>query len=806
MKNLTLLLITCTAWTLFRCTSPGAHAGSQYYIPVSVEKSTLRVPNTPCEAEVDFDSLLTANDIDGPFNRGSVTVKAEEAISGQLTDMEFRLSDDFKYGNKGKIFWVIKNPAVTQYRIYFQTGGDGQNDSRNYIPAVGLGDEIMFNTPEPHPVITMSANLITDYNGDGIPDVLSINHYTNGYREPEDGIYFRPGIKGGTGKGIAVQGAYLITFIPEGGTPADKRFLFARYNWVCPVDWDHDGLQDLLYVTIWNGGRDNAKPLKKEAPFFSCKTVTFLKNTGMANGQPLLKETAHYPAEVFTKGGYVASVAAADMDGDGWEDLLGVRTDDSGDYRKVFIWFYKNLTTGKGLVPQLQEPVRLKLENGEPVTATNNAFVISFGDVNGDGKADIIGNDLNREVAEVYFFENTGGSPPVFKSRKAIPGLPPDIEGYRWVQYGQEAGLLGKDGGKIFRRISGDGSFSFKYDGNLMEYGGPLRGGSQEKPEWVDWDDDGDMDLLAGESRGKIHLYENTGTSRRPGFKNPVPVKSEGKPIRIYRDGVFGGKHWHGQMGYPSVACTDWDEDGLFDLIVPNETNRVFWFRNTGKKGHPAFGPRRQILPDGFTDSPARLEQTRKLAFDKTVKDHPYPCEPDIPFYWRTRLAIADYTGDRHKDIIAVNGMKSLVLYEKYMKNDHKPALKSGQQLFYTDGTPITDVRFIKLRNVDWDEDGLIDIVATQNLFSNDKRSLLFLKNAGTKQFPVFKRPEGLKFWGEDIAFSWHGLQPAFIDWDDDGTMDFTGCTESGLYLLFRKAALTQPKPVGKPGNVVKVR
>ncbi len=803
MKLLSVFFTALFIFLLVRCGSFRKDNDNRYYLTVYVEKSSVHIKNTPCEIELDFDSLLTAHHIPGTFNAASVYVKGVRSSSGQLEAVEFRLSGDFKYGNKGKIFWVIPDPAIAEYRIFFGTGTTKENNYPEYIPAIGVGDKIMFNSPESHPVIAMSANLITDYNGDGIPDVLSINHYTNGFREPEDGVYFHPGIKGGSGKGITVKGSYLITFIPEGCTPADKRFLFARYNWVCPVDWDRDGLQDLLYVTIWNGGKDNKKPLKKDVPFFSCKTVTFLKNTGSANGQPLLLESGHYPAEVFTKGGYVASVDAADLDGDGLRDLLGVRTDVSGDYRKVYIWYYKNMTIEKGRLPQLKDPVRLNLEDGSPVTATNNAFAISFGDVNGDGKIDIIGNDLNRDVPAVYFFENAGGSPPVFKARKTIDGLPVDIKGYRWIRYGEKEGLYGKESGKIFRRIAGDTAFHFEYDGDLREYGGPLQGGSQEKPEWVDWDGDGDMDLLAGESRGKIHLYENTGTPQHPAFKNPVWIRSEGKPIRIYRDGVFGGKHWHGQMGYPSVACVDWDEDGLFDLIVPNETNRVFWFRNIGKKGRPEFGPRLQILPDGFKDSPERLEQTRKLAFDKTVKDHPYPCEPDIPFYWRTRLAIADYTGDGHKDIIAVNGMKSLVLYEKYMKDGHMPALKHGRQLYYTNGAPIEEVRFVKLRNIDWDGDGLTDIVATQNLFSNDKRSLLFLRNAGTKRFPVFEQPAGLQFWGKTIAFSWHGLQPSFLDWDGDGSMDFVGCTESGLYILFRNAALKQPKPVVKAGSGV---
>jgi hypothetical protein len=328
-----------------------------------------------------------------------------------------------------------------------------------------------------------------------------------------------------------------------------------------------------------------------------------------------------------------------------------------------------------------------------------------------------------------------------------------------------------------------------------------LRGSVQEKPEWVDWNEDGDPDLLAGEFAGTIHIYENAGGPGRPKFLPPVPVTSAEGPIRITRDGVFGGKHWHGMAGYPSVACADWDGDGLFDLIVPNETNRVFWYRNVGRHGAPAFGERRQILPDGFTDSAAKLERTSRLAEDRAVPNHPYPLEADVPFFWRTRLAIADYTGDGLTDIIALDGLKNLVLYARYRNEKGELRLGHGQAVVDDLGRPIQKPHYFKLRDADWDGDGLIDIVATQNLFGPDQRSLLFLKNVGTAEYPAFARPEAIKLWGRDIRYSSHGLQPSVLDYDGDGSLDFVGGTESGLYALFRHAALTEPKPIATAGE-----
>jgi hypothetical protein len=175
--------------------------------------------------------------------------------------------------------------------------------------------------------------------------------------------------------------------------------------------------------------------------------------------------------------------------------------------------------------------------------------------------------------------------------------------------------------------------------------------------------------------------------------------------------------------------------------------------------------------------------------------------EPDIPFFWRTRLAIADYTGDGLTDLITLDGQKDLVLYKRYKDKRGELRLGPGEPVVDDLGRPIQKPHYFKLRDADWDGDGLIDIVATQNLFGPDQRSLLFLRNVGTKEDPVFARPEAIRLWGKEIRYSSHGLQPSFLDYDADGSLDFVGCSESGLYALFRHAALTGPKPVAVAGE-----
>jgi hypothetical protein len=153
------------------------------------------------------------------------------------------------------------------------------------------------------------------------------------------------------------------------------------------------------------------------------------------------------------------------------------------------------------------------------------------------------------------------------------------------------------------------------------------------------------------------------------------------------------------------------------------------------------------------------------------------------------------------KDLITLDGQKDLVLYRRTRNGNGEIRLGPGEPVIDDLGRPIQKPHYFKLRDVDWDGDGRIDIIATQNLFGPDQRSLLFLRNVGTRGNPVFARPEAVKLWGEDIRYSSHGLQPSFLDFDGDGSLDFVGCSESGLYVLFRHEALTEPKPVAVAGE-----
>ncbi|CAE8737155.1 unnamed protein product [Polarella glacialis] len=109
------------------------------------------------------------------------------------------------------------------------------------------------------------------------------------------------------------------------------------------------------------------------------------------------------------------------------------------------------------------------------------------------------------------------------------------------------------DGGLL---ASGSLDNSNPFDGIDVEWGA--------KPVAVDWDGDGDIDLLVGHQDGRIQFFERTADAslvERTGSSNPF-------------DGIFDGI-------YAAPFAVDWDGDGDVDLLVGNQDGRIQLFERT---------------------------------------------------------------------------------------------------------------------------------------------------------------------------------------------------------------------------------
>ncbi len=320
----------------------------------------------------------------------------------------------------------------------------------------------------------------------------------------------------------------------------------------------------------------------------------------------------------------------------------------------------------------------------------------------------------------------------------------------------------------------------------------PLQCSDQAWPCVCDWDDNGIDDLLIGGGYGWPRVVINEGSNERPVYAESAEIMSEGHPIRVLRDEILKSDHWH-NMGYPYPVLVDWDGDGVKDLMLPNETNRIVWYRNTGSNKDPVFGAMQYLAVDGYVDSEEKRAATGKRATDSSLENHPYPFDDTSPFWWRTGAAFADWNDDGLMDMVTHDSTRKAALFTQYKSEDGTLRLRKHCQLRLEDGRLIDDSIVGRekhwtesFRPVDWDGNGLTDLV-----YSNAGTGKIFLlKNVGSRAEPVFASTREFKCYGEPMGFTIHGPNAWTADMNGDGMPDLIGCVEWSVYPFFSHAAL----------------
>jgi hypothetical protein len=207
----------------------------------------------------------------------------------------------------------------------------------------------------------------------------------------------------------------------------------------------------------------------------------------------------------------------------------------------------------------------------------------TFADLDNDGDKDFM---TGMDDGSFAYYQNTGtASAPAFAAFQSNPfGIAGTIGYYSTTSFVD----LDNDGD--WDLMAGEGAGDWYYQQNTGTASAPAFGAAQMNPfgltnlgqpygvgSFADLDGDGDKDLMSGENTGTFIYYQNTGTATAPAFGAP-----QTNPFLITPIGV----------NYSTAAFADLDADGDFDMMSGATNGNFYYYENTGTSTAPAFtGP-----------------------------------------------------------------------------------------------------------------------------------------------------------------------------------------------------------------------
>lgn len=184
----------------------------------------------------------------------------------------------------------------------------------------------------------------------------------------------------------------------------------------------------------------------------------------------------------------------------------------------------------------------------------------------------------------------------------------------------------------------------------------------------MDWNEDGKKDLILGEYDGSIRIYINTNLDEDPVFDGFTYLQAAGSKFDC------------GSYSVPHIV--DWNSDGKKDVLCGDDIGRIWVLVNTGTNAAPSF------------------DSTSFASNGLIPLDVGYRASPTV----------TDWDFDGKKDLL-VSEMNGKVYFFSNTGTETNPIFASSEFLM-VNGTQLDIGSTARIDLVDWDEDGILDLIA----------------------------------------------------------------------------------------------